>query len=492
MLESGQIELLTGKYAALYDIAKQMEETTTKRPTIQSMPELNQQRAGQLQSYITQYERLFTQLGVKQTPQEYLMFGQGGALYKYTTSSEAMTMAMELLREEIKKNTEEQGKLRGSYNIPTAYGYRPPTQWEYYDAGNKDMGPVNYPWMFGGKGMVDKDGKPMLGMAATGITKEFTSTLQTDATRANTTALNNLTAAIISGPKSAIPSAGIGAGEQQPVAPDYYDDYFQRRYRAGKRTGTGGAGIEESSRLGALIFPEKSDQTGTGARGKTTGGPAGLVALADEMSKKYGMTDPNILRAIIQAESQWNPNAVGDAGASIGLLQNHMRGGRGTGYTKEQLLDPRFNLELGMPEISSWYRRGTAAGLSGADLARYVGQHAQRPAAGMEQNYAKAYENLRVQGIDQMNGSMSRLSGSFGAVQTNTNVLPRLAGIMANGVMLQVQSVVWLAKIAATVGKAPVVNVTVQQDGQATTRGEGATSGGASAVSGANAGGWRR
>jgi len=171
----GQYTLITGKAAALLNVVEQTNKAM--KPSIETMPELNSRTSEMLQRYITQYEQLLTKLGIKQTPEEYLIFGQGGTLYKYTTSSEAMTLAMELLREEIRKNTEKMDEsLRGSYNIPTAFGYVPPTPWDYYAAGNHDMGPVNYPWMFGG-GPVDQKGKPLIGSPATGITKEFTSTL---------------------------------------------------------------------------------------------------------------------------------------------------------------------------------------------------------------------------------------------------------------------------------------------------------------------------
>lgn len=99
-----------------------------------------------------------------------------------------------------------------------------------------------------------------------------------------------------------------------------------------------------------------------------------------------------VVRAIVTAESGGNPNIEGDGGASIGLLQANMSAGRGVGYTKEQLKDPVFNLELGMKELVPAYQQGIAQGIRGSQLAAYVSRIAQRPAAGYEQNAAAAYE----------------------------------------------------------------------------------------------------
>jgi hypothetical protein len=115
-----------------------------------------------------------------------------------------------------------------------------------------------------------------------------------------------------------------------------------------------------------------------GGGGTTVPALPPTLSLADRYSQQWGLDDPNVLRALIMAESTGDPNAVGDNGNSIGLLQANMAGGRGQGYTADQLRDPDFNLSIAQPEITSTYAAGKAQGLAGRDLTRYVAVHAQR------------------------------------------------------------------------------------------------------------------
>ncbi len=57
--------------------------------------------------------------------------------------------------------------------------------------------------------------------------------------------------------------------------------------------------------------------------------------------------------AIIAAESSFDPraHALSAIEDSVGLLQLNRRGGQGTGYSVEQLMDPQLNLRLGLPAI---------------------------------------------------------------------------------------------------------------------------------------------
>ena len=444
------LQLLLGPAAAFFGLANQTRQAL--KPNIQMVPELNAGYASSLQKNLVQAEGLFSKLGVKQEPQEYLLFGQGGKLYKYVTSSEAMTLAMQLLQEEIGRNTDEQktsNALRGHYNIPTAFGYKPPTPWEYYaKTGAGDMGPVNYPWMFKDKGAVDASGKPMIGSIATGITETYPTTLSLDK---NTIALGNQTdatkrlAAILDQYSKAQPTALT----ETVTAKAKLDAYNKRLYD-----------------LNEFYYP--SPKGGGGSSGNLA--PGGLRGMADAFSQQYGMGDLNVLRAIIQAESNWNPNAVGDQGSSIGLLQNNMKGGRGSGYTKQQLLDPNFNVQLGMGEISQWYQRGVEKGLSGAALATYVGKYAQRPAAGFEQNYARAYEQLggstgyggpvKVTGMESVSAASNIIATRTTTLANQTAPgLSRIATGIASSNALLVQMVARLTQIASLVGKPPQVNV---------------------------------
>lgn len=223
MLANGQIEVMTGKTAALSTVAEQLMNIYNK-PTVQANPELNQITAPRLQNLLRGYETELSNLGVKQTPQEYLIFGQGGTLFRFITSSDAMTLATDKLREELAKNTD---VLRGHYNIPTDFGYQPPTVWEYYaKTGSQQMGPVNYPWNFG---TVDASGKPTLGHVPTGAATDMPTTLSlsntlygtfganTQATSANTTALNQLTQKLGLNPELVYARSPIRPAEGKPT-----------------------------------------------------------------------------------------------------------------------------------------------------------------------------------------------------------------------------------------------------------------------------------
>ncbi len=66
------------------------------------------------------------------------------------------------------------------------------------------------------------------------------------------------------------------------------------------------------------------------------------IALAAE---KHGV-DLAIIAGIVNQESSFDPEAVGDAGESFGLMQLHIRGA-GSGLMLEELVDVATNLDLG-------------------------------------------------------------------------------------------------------------------------------------------------
>ena len=77
-----------------------------------------------------------------------------------------------------------------------------------------------------------------------------------------------------------------------------------------------------------------------------------IRGLAWEMARRYHL-DVTLLFAIIDQESQWNPNAISPKGA-IGLMQIMPETGEvecGL-VTREQLLDPKLNLECGTTYFS--------------------------------------------------------------------------------------------------------------------------------------------
>src|SRR5690606_32082206 len=86
------------------------------------------------------------------------------------------------------------------------------------------------------------------------------------------------------------------------------------------------------------------------------------------------------IAAIAYGESGLNPNAIRDTRAgydplvasgqaqrelSVGLFQNNMMGGRGSGYSIEQLKDPNFNIDISLPQLwNAFQRNGGAAGFA--------------------------------------------------------------------------------------------------------------------------------
>lgn len=392
MLTNGQMVMLTGSTAAFLGQAEQAANALKQmNPTIESDPQMNAARAGQLQQYLTQYENTLRNLGVQQTPQEYLIFGQNGQLFQFYTSSQAMTLAMDLLRQEIAKNTDTQ--LRGHYNIPGDFGYQAPTPWEFYArTGSTQKGPVNYPWDFPG------DKNPSMGFPATGITDSLLTTF--------------------GAPNKDLAGSSVhldlAATKLEAAANSlmYGDSLASREYRRQHLSN-----INPDLMYGDSLASQEYMRTHSYGGGDQNS----LVALADQFSKQYGIQDPNILRALIQAESGWNPKAIGDSGNSIGLLQLNMAGGAGTGYTQQQLMNPSTNLSIMMPEIAAAVKEGMAQGLTGAALARFVGATVERPAAGNEQNYYVAYGQVLGQYGSQFTSAVTQFNAAVTAFDVATN-----------------------------------------------------------------------
>jgi len=105
------------------------------------------QRAQQLQS---QAVNLAPDLAEKYSDERLLIMRKNNDLLMQTGLSQ------EYLRMAIDENTESNDQLRGHYNLPG--NYRAPTVWDYYNAGGKETGSVNYvsPEM-GKEGMVTMD-----------------------------------------------------------------------------------------------------------------------------------------------------------------------------------------------------------------------------------------------------------------------------------------------------------------------------------------------
>ena len=61
--------------------------------------------------------------------------------------------------------------------------------------------------------------------------------------------------------------------------------------------------------------------------------------------------------AIAYGESGWNPYAVGDNGASFGIFQFYTKGGRGDGYSPDQLYNPYFEAQIDLPYLYAAYMK---------------------------------------------------------------------------------------------------------------------------------------
>lgn len=99
-------------------------------------------------------------------------------------------------------------------------------------------------------------------------------------------------------------------------------------------------------------------QSATTAASLTTGSTTAktvtgdFASLINQASQKYGV-DPDLVQAVIQAESNFNPNAVSSAGA-LGLMQLMPATASGLGVTNA--LDPAQNIDGGVHFLSQLLR----------------------------------------------------------------------------------------------------------------------------------------
>ena len=86
----------------------------------------------------------------------------------------------------------------------------------------------------------------------------------------------------------------------------------------------------------------------------TVGSPGmDIDAVIDLLAARHGVS-PRLVRAVIEAESDWNPRAVSRAGAA-GLMQLMPGTARGRGVTDP--FDPEQNLDAGVAELAANLRR---------------------------------------------------------------------------------------------------------------------------------------
>lgn len=88
-----------------------------------------------------------------------------------------------------------------------------------------------------------------------------------------------------------------------------------------------------------------------------------------------------VVMGIVSAESGFDPNAVGDAGCSIGLLQLNTCGGQGNDYrnNKDALKDPKLNLQVGVPPIAVATLQATQRGYTGERFIKEIARSSGHP-----------------------------------------------------------------------------------------------------------------
>jgi len=91
--------------------------------------------------------------------------------------------------------------------------------------------------------------------------------------------------------------------------------------------------------------------------------------------------DEWLAMGIVSAESAFDPNAMGDAGRSIGLLQLYVDGGQGSAYraNPDALKEPKLNLRIGMEAIATAAIFARSQGWAGERFIREVSRRSGHP-----------------------------------------------------------------------------------------------------------------
>lgn len=151
-------------------------------------------------------------------------------------------------------------------------------------------------------------------------------------------------------------------------------------------------------------------------------GTGGLKSLVDTMATQYGIP-PWIAENIVQLESGFNPNAVGDRGTSFGLLQLH-RGGQAGNHSVSDLENPTKNLQIGLPYIARGYAAAKSQGYTGFALLEHTAGQSGHPGGSpgsyiMPSSYAAQLQRIYKNGggsgssaLDLSGGTSSDGSGT--------------------------------------------------------------------------------
>src|SRR3990167_115423 len=105
------------------------------------------------------------------------------------------------------------------------------------------------------------------------------------------------------------------------------------------------------------------------------------IACITRRAAIFADTDAQAAMGIAMSESNFDPNAVGDAGCSIGLFQLNTCGGQGSDYAdnRDALKDPHLNATIAIRPIALAVLRYRDAGLNKWDYFREVARHSGHP-----------------------------------------------------------------------------------------------------------------
>ncbi len=105
------------------------------------------------------------------------------------------------------------------------------------------------------------------------------------------------------------------------------------------------------------------------------------IACIIRSAAAFAGTDDHVAMAIAMAESGFDPDAVGDAGCSIGLFQLNTCGGQGDDYrdNRAALKNPWLNASIGIIAIARAVFRYKDRGLTPDVYIREVARHSGHP-----------------------------------------------------------------------------------------------------------------
>jgi hypothetical protein len=152
-----------------------------------------------------------------------------------------------------------------------------------------------------------------------------------------------------------------------------------------------------------------------------------LDAIIVEEVQRAG-TPLDLAYTFIAAESGFDPTAhvLTDLEDSVGLLMLNRKGGQGQGYSVQELLDPRRNLQIGLPHITAAFRATWSPTIAPFDFIYLVSVRSGHPGQ-VERDDPRI---LRIARIWSCFFPAAGVFGPDGAPSTSTGMAggPALAG----------------------------------------------------------------